>query len=284
MSKQDKRLILVTGANRGIGLCVVKKLLDHFPYENTILLMGCRDMEKGRNALEKLASPPHVHLIELDMGSIASIMKAVHYIKENYWNQIDILINNAAILEQPGTLERAREVFNTNYYGIKLLNEHLLPIMKDNGRIINVSSQIGPMILAQSSQVLQEKYTSKTLTDTELDQLVDEFIVATMSNTFEELGYHVESLPALYGVSKLALNALTYIQARDWSTTKRLTIVSVSPGFCATDMTQNQNTATARSPELGADSIMNAILISPENIVNGGFYRDGQLLPFISKS
>ncbi|CAF4529843.1 unnamed protein product, partial [Didymodactylos carnosus] len=109
------------------------------------------------------------------------------------------------------------------------------------------------MVLHETSKALQEKYTSSTLTTTELEHLVEDFISAVGTNSLEYLGYNVNMSFMIYGMSKAALNALTRIEAREWAGVKNLLVVSVTPGFCATDI--NQNASDARPAKLGADSI-----------------------------
>jgi NAD(P)-dependent dehydrogenase (short-subunit alcohol dehydrogenase family) len=280
-STKQQRVVLVTGANKGIGFYIVNKLLNESSYDDTVILLGSRDLKRGQDALIQLGSPSNVHLLLLDMSSTESITQAVSEIKEKYNGQLDVVINNAGLLIKELTVDAARTTFAINYYGVKFLNEQLFPIMNKDGRIVNVSSQLGPMVLHESSTVLQEKYTSTTLTIEELDYLVESFISAIETNTLEDLGYHGKSPNLIYGISKAALNALSQVEARKWSTTKNLLVVSVSPGFCATDMTQNAS--AARSPELGADSILHAINTPHNELQNGGFYRDGKQLPFISE-
>ena len=281
MSSIDQsRVILVTGANKGIGFCIVKKLATDSS-TNTIILLGSRDIKRGEDALVQLNSPPNVHVLQLDTSSKESIIHAIEEIKEKYGGQLDVVINNAGISTTEITVNAARELFKTNYYGIKMLNEYILPLMRQNGRIINVSSRVGTIILQEASKELQHKYTSSTLTIDQLDQLVEDFISSIETNTIEQLGYNPNSTFLIYGVTKTVLNSLTQIEARQWSNTKNLLIVSVTPGLCATDMTQNS--PNARSPELGADSILYAVNIDRDQLVNGGFYRDGQQLPLINE-
>jgi NAD(P)-dependent dehydrogenase (short-subunit alcohol dehydrogenase family) len=89
---------------------------------------------------------------------------------------------------------------------------------------------------------LQEQYTSPTLTIKQLDRLVEEFISGIESDTLDNLGYDPKTPALLYGLSKAALNALSQIEARQWSPTKHLLVLSIHPGHCATDMTRNAAT------------------------------------------
>lgn len=279
-SSTEVCVILVTGANKGIGFHVVKRLLQKSPNENNhIILLACRDLQRGEHALQELGFPKNVHLLQLDMSSTDSIQQAVKDIKDKYNGQLDVVINNAGIATEELTIDAARKVFAVNYYGIKFLNELLFPILRKDARIINVSSQVAAIQLNECSIVLQEKYTSSTLTIDELDELVNDFLVAVESNRLDDLGYHIKSHNPFYGISKAALNALTQIEVRQWSMEKNLLIVAVTPGFCATDMTQNS--ANARSPEYGADSILHAIFTPRDELENGGFYRDGVRLSLI---
>ena len=281
-SIEHQRVILVTGANRGIGFFVVKKLVEESSSTSTVILLGSRDLKRGHDALIQLNSPSNVHVLQLDMSSYESILQAIDQIKQKYGGQVDVVINNAGIRTSEITVNAAREIFNTNYYGAKLLNECIVPLMRHNGRIINVSSRVATRILEDASQSLQEKYTLPTLTVDQLDQLVEDFISAIETNTFEHLGYHPQSTDLVYGVSKAALNALTQIEAREWSSTKNLLVVSVTPGLCATDMSRHMS--RARSPELGANSVLYLVNTLRDELENGGFYRDGQRLPLINQS
>jgi carbonyl reductase 1 len=276
-----KRWILVTGANKGIGFWIVKKLAEESPPDSTTILLGSRDLKRGQDAFLQLNSPSNVHVIQLDTSSQESIIHAIDEIKEKYNGQLDVVINNAAISTTEITISTARELFKTNYYGIKILNECLFPLMRQNGRIVNVSSRTGTVILQESSRTLQEKYTSSTLTTDQLDQLVEDFITAIETNNVENLGYNLKSTFLVYGVTKASLNALTQIEARQWSNKKNLLVVSATPGLCSTDMTEN--TPKGRSPELGANSILYVVNAPRNELENGGFYRDGQQLPLINQ-
>ena len=281
-STAQRHVILVTGANRGIGFLVVKQLIAESKPNSTIILLGSRDPKRGHDALRQLNSPLNVHVLQLDTSSRESIARAIDEIKQFYGGELDIVINNAAISAAEITVNAARELFSTNYYGIKMLNEYLVPLMRRNGRIVNVSSRVGTIVLQEASQTLQEKYTSLTLNENQLDQLVEDFITAIETNSLENLGYNPKSHLLIYGVTKAALNALTQVEARQWSNVKNLLVISVTPGLCATDMTRD--IPNARPPELGANSILYVVNTSSNQLENGGFYRDGKRLPLIHKS
>jgi NAD(P)-dependent dehydrogenase (short-subunit alcohol dehydrogenase family) len=193
-STKQQRVILVTGANKGIGFEVVKKLIKGTSASNNdLILLGSRDLKRGQDAINQLGSPSNVHVIQLDTSSPDSIAHVTDEIKQKYGGKLDILINNAGITTSEATVDAAREVFATNYFGIKLLNEHLSPLIKENGRIINVASEVGAWASHEMSTDLQNKYKSSTLTPQQLDALVEDYISAIGSKNLGKLGYNEKS-------------------------------------------------------------------------------------------
>ncbi|CAF1279289.1 unnamed protein product [Adineta ricciae] len=274
---QQPRVILVTGSNKGIGFELVKSLSN----SNDMVLLGCRNPERGNDALIRLGSPPNVHCLQLDVSSEESIVQAKNEIEHKYGGQLDILVNNAACGDLELTVDSARKTFSVNYYGIKMLNEYLFPLIRKNGRIINVASACGSVVLSEASKYLQDQYSLSTLTTRQLNQLVEDFISSVGTNNIEQLGYNPQSLYLIYSVSKAAVIALTRIEARQWSSARGILVFSVCPGFCATDI--NQNAPGGRHPKLGAESILYLINTDENKLENGGFYRDGQQLAQIGR-
>jgi NAD(P)-dependent dehydrogenase (short-subunit alcohol dehydrogenase family) len=84
------------------------------------------------------------------------------------------------------------------------------------------------------------------------------------------LGYETKLPTTFYSFSKIAVNALTRIQARQWSGKKNITTYAVYPGFCDTDMTKHA--LGSRSPEIGADSILYVVHTPQNELENGTFY------------
>ena len=274
---KNQRVIFVTGANKGLGFEVVKKLVKESSSSNdTLILLGSRDLKRGEDAIKQLGSPSNVHLIQIDTSSPASIKQAADLIKQKYGGKLDVLVNNAGIASREVTVEVAKQVLDTNYYGIKITNEHFVPLMKENGRIVNVASEVGAWALHEMSNDLQNKFKSSSLTTEQLDKILEEFVSAIKSNSLEKLGYNTKSLFLIYGVSKAALIALTRVEARQWSKEKNLLVVSVCPGYCATDLNHHSG---PRDPQVGADSILYPVNASRNQLENGEFYQDGEKKP-----
>jgi NAD(P)-dependent dehydrogenase (short-subunit alcohol dehydrogenase family) len=139
-------IALVTGANKGIGLEVVRQLANH----------GWRVFLTGRSlaAARRAASPlgPSVTPVPLDITSQSSIEAAVSSISETV-SHLDVLINNAGILDHDeGSVfdlpaERLRRMLETNTIGALIVTQALVPLLRksQSGRIINVSSGAGQL-------------------------------------------------------------------------------------------------------------------------------------------
>ena len=274
-STKQERVIFISGANKGLGFLVVKKLLAASSTNNNdIILLGSRDLQRGQEALKQLGSPSNVHLLQVDTSSKESIAHATDEIKQKYGGQLDIIINNAGIASAATSLEKAREMLLTNYYGVKTVNEYLIPLLCNNGRIVNVASELGAWALNGASKDLQKKYTSPTLTVQQLDRLIEDYVSALESNTLDKIGYNSKMDLFNYGISKAALIILTRIQARQSGSDKKVFIYSVCPGYSATDI--NGHDPNARPAELGADSILYVVNTPNDQLENGAFYQDGK--------
>ncbi|WHY00490.1 oxidoreductase [Neobacillus sp. DY30] len=138
MSKKQK-VWFITGASRGIGLEIVKAVLDS----------GDIVVATVRNSVEllsdKLANPKNLSVVVMDVTNEQQTLKAVNETIEKY-GKIDILVNNAgygllAAVEESST-DEARKNFETNVFGLLNVTRAVLPYMRKerSGHVINISS------------------------------------------------------------------------------------------------------------------------------------------------
>ncbi|NWV32344.1 DHB2 dehydrogenase, partial [Grantiella picta] len=130
------RSLLVTGANRGIGLGLIQHFLK-MPKPPQWIFAGCRD-PKGQRAqeLQNLASKhPNIIVIRLEVANPASIKAAAAKVGEHLGGSgLNLLINNAGIAKlntlDTETLENMTEVYATNTVGPMLMGQAFLPLLK----------------------------------------------------------------------------------------------------------------------------------------------------------
>jgi NAD(P)-dependent dehydrogenase (short-subunit alcohol dehydrogenase family) len=149
MPNSEKRVALVTGANKGIGFEIARRLA----IEEITVLMGVRDERRGLKARDKFASLGlDVHFVLLDVTDPMSIQAAVGRIRDDF-KRLDILVNNAGILIDSHTGIRELSIailqntLETNTFGPLLLSQACIPLMIGNkyGRIVNMSSSMGSL-------------------------------------------------------------------------------------------------------------------------------------------
>ncbi len=141
------KLILITGANSGIGFEAAKILLS----KGAHVVMACRSPEKGNKALSELKAAfpqAQVELMQLDLASLDSVKAFADEFKKQY-SKLDILINNAGVMAPPfgKTADGFEMQFGTNHLGHFALTGYLLPLLEkaEAGRIVVVSSIVHRM-------------------------------------------------------------------------------------------------------------------------------------------
>jgi NAD(P)-dependent dehydrogenase (short-subunit alcohol dehydrogenase family) len=145
----EKRLALVTGGNKGIGLEVCRQLarLD------IQVILTARIKERGQTAVQQLAAEGlPVLFYQLDVTDQNSVRRLVKHLADEH-GRLDILVNNAAILIDRGMkiadvdIALIRQTMETNFYGPLRLCQMLVPLMARNqyGRIVNLSSTQGSL-------------------------------------------------------------------------------------------------------------------------------------------
>jgi len=146
------KVALVTGANAGMGLCVVKHLL----LCQAKVYLGYRSQEKADAAFDELRiggfldKGGSVHSFQVDLASLRDVKRAVDAFLEHE-EGLDILVNNAATLAQHTrevTEEGLPAPFAVTYFGTFFLTTLLLPLLKKTAsepsadvRIIFVTSE-----------------------------------------------------------------------------------------------------------------------------------------------
>ncbi|XP_014271722.1 retinol dehydrogenase 13 [Halyomorpha halys] len=138
----ENKVVIVTGANTGIGKETVRELAKR----KGKIIMACRNLqlcEKAREEIVLETNNKYVYCRKCDLSSQESIKKFVETFKKEE-NRLHILINNAGVMRCPPlkTKEGIEMQFGVNHIGHFLLTMMLLDVLKKSApsRIINVSS------------------------------------------------------------------------------------------------------------------------------------------------
>ena len=253
MNTIDRRVALITGANRGIGLQTAKDLGS----DGIILFIGARSVAKGKDAAKKMRRQGfEAETVHLDVTDPVTHEKAYDFFSRR-WGRLDILVNNAGVclerltanISDPTAGQQStfslgilRETFETNFFGTVALTQKLLPLIRraPAGRIVNVSSLMGSLSLqADPSSPI----------------------------------YHCNLFA--YNASKAALNSFTIHLAYELRDTS-IKVNSAHPGWVKTEM--GGENADLEVSEGGKTSAWLAAL--PEDGPTGGYFHLGQPLPW----
>ncbi|WP_319518974.1 SDR family oxidoreductase [uncultured Martelella sp.] len=234
----EQKTVLVTGANKGIGLEIARKLAA----AGMQVIIGARDDGRAQKAVDDLgAEGLVVRPVHIDIDDSETIAAAAAWIEEKH-GRLDVLVNNAGIFDfsdgPPDTaaISAVRRVMETNFIGTLAVTQAMLPLLRkaENGRIINISSSLGSLTL--NGDPTSPYYASQFIG---------------------------------YNASKAALNMLT-VQLHEALRGSRIVVNSVSPGFVKTDLTG----FGAMTPEEGARLPARFAL---EGAESGGFFEpDGK--------
>jgi len=241
-----KKIALITGANKGIGLETARQLGK----QDVTVLVGARGAGKGKAAVEKLRKEGiDAHAIEIDVTDPASIKSAADQVERDF-GRLDILINNAGVMlddkeKKPSeqSLDVWRKTFDANLFGLILTTQAFLPLLRrsEAGRIVNLSSILGS--ITYHAQPGSPIYESKSY--------------------------------AAYNVSKSAVNAYTVQLAYELKETN-IKVNAAHPGWVKTDM---GGAGATMELEGGAKTSVELATLGADG-PNGAYVHMGESLPW----
>lgn len=241
MDRMERTIALITGANKGIGYEVARRLGRH----GMTVLVGARDEARGSAAVEQLrAAGTRAELVPLDVNDSASIADASAQI-EHRFGRLDVLVNNAGVHVEPTqappsqvTSSILRTTYETNVFAVVDVINAMLPLLRrsDAGRIVNVSSTMGSMTLWSDADSANRRFYPLFLA---------------------------------YNSSKAALNAIT-VQYAVELLESGIKVNAASPGFVATDL--NDHRGILQLEDEPSVSAVVEMATLPADGPTGGFY------------
>jgi NAD(P)-dependent dehydrogenase (short-subunit alcohol dehydrogenase family) len=238
----EKKIALITGANKGIGFETARELGK----AGWTVLLGARNADLGRAAESKLrAEKLDAHFVELDVTKPQTVSAAAAKIQSEF-ARLDALVNNAGIVDKEdgrasaASVAGVERVMQTNFLGVVAVTQAMLPLLRKSqgSKIINVSSGLGSIARNANPQ---------------------------WDARWSLLGYCS---------SKAALSMFT-VQLAVELKKERITVNAVNPGYTATDINDNLGTQSVAE---GAAEIVRLTLL--ENGPTGGFSETAGPIPW----
>ncbi|TKX25691.1 hypothetical protein C1H76_2341 [Elsinoe australis] len=284
------RIAAVTGANKGIGLAIVRQLALQYPNSpfhsgSFLIYLTARSAERGAEAVKTINNDPQlkkakvlaqdggqttVKFKELDISNTMSIRNFVDSLQKDHPDGIDIIINNAGIAMEGFDANVVKTTLQTNYYGTLEANQTTLPLIKQGGRLVNVASMSGH--LNKYSDSVRNNFIKAADTGVpECTAMMETFKQAVADGKEKELGWP----SAAYAVSKAGEIASTKAIAKEQkSNGKNVLINACCPGFVNTDMTKGRGT---KSPDEGA---MTPVMLALHDIKGktGEFWQNEKII------
>jgi NAD(P)-dependent dehydrogenase (short-subunit alcohol dehydrogenase family) len=247
MSERTKKVALITGGNKGIGLETGRQLGKL----GITILVASRDLTRGEVAAAELKGEGiDARAVKLDVVSGADVTAAVAWVEKEY-GHLDILVNNAGVLldterskNRTSTTSQQilRDTFETNLFAVVAVTQAFLPLLRKSaaGRIVNLSSVLGSL---------------------------------TYHATPGSPVYDAKSFA--YDTSKAALNSFTIHLAHELKATK-IKVNSAHPGWVKTEM--GGEGAMMELTDGAKTSVELATL--PDDGPSGGYFHMGAILPW----
>ncbi|RXH57173.1 3-oxoacyl-[acyl-carrier protein] reductase [Granulicella sibirica] len=243
----ERKVALITGANRGIGLETARQLGQ----QNVIVIVAARTFDAAQQAAQTLTSENiEAYPVALDVNKEEDRKAAAKFVADKF-GHLDILVNNAGVGGEGGILHphtiattdaEFENVFRTNVLSVISVTRELLPLLKKSaaGRVVNVSSILGSLTL----------------------QAMPNSPIAPMK-------------AFAYNASKTALNQFTVHLAAELKDTK-IKVNSAHPGWVKTDL----GTLHAQLEIADGAKTSVELALTGEDGPNGKFIHDGKELPW----
>jgi NAD(P)-dependent dehydrogenase (short-subunit alcohol dehydrogenase family) len=182
------KTVFITGTSTGFGKLTATTLAS----AGYKVIAGMRGISgKNETVAKELRSLPNVEVVEIDVTDDSSVNNAFEKVLEKY-GRIDVLVNNAAVsgfgLLEAYSLDRIRQMFEVNFYGVIRTYQAVLPSMREHksGLIINITSGAS----AHTSPFMVPYFASKFGVESITEGLQDELKQFNIDNVSIQPGVY----------------------------------------------------------------------------------------------
>jgi NAD(P)-dependent dehydrogenase (short-subunit alcohol dehydrogenase family) len=239
MAIMNNKVVLITGANKGLGKEIGRQL-GALGY--TVVLAARNEQAGGAAVAELAATGCDAHTIRLEVTNPDDIANLVNFLEKEF-GKLDVLVNNAGIALEwdgnPTNSDKVRRTLEVNLVAPYAITEALVPLLSrsDDARVINQSSMLGSMGVAESMWEQMEG--------------------------FMKVGY---------STSKAGLNMLTLIQSKTLAV-NGIAVAAAHPGWVKTDL---GGQAAPMDVEEGAQTVVGLVTIPREQFPHGHLIHKGE--------
>jgi NAD(P)-dependent dehydrogenase (short-subunit alcohol dehydrogenase family) len=238
--------ILITGANKGIGLATARAILE--THKDATVLLAARDANRGKAAIASLSRDnadwaSRLEFLPLDVASDESVVAARDAVIDRYGGDpapLYGIVNNAGI---GVSTDDAGAVINVNTLGTRRVCEAFIPLLKIPGRVVNVSSASGPNFVSQCTPRWQAFFQDRAVEWPAIQALIED--VLARDGDLDALRILGLGEFSAYGFSKACVTLYTMLLARR---NPDLVINACTPGYIETDMTRPAAQARGAPP------------------------------------
>jgi len=243
MATKNGKVVLITGANKGLGKEIVRQL----GVLGYTVVLAARDEQAGAAAAAELvAAGCDALTVRLEVTNPDHIASLVSFL-ETTFGKLDVLVNNAGIaLEwdgKPTNTDKIRRTLEVNLIAPYAITEALVPLLSrsDDARIINQSSMLGSM--------------------------------GSTEGMWEQIGGF---MAVGYSTSKAGLDMLTLIQSKTLAS-KGIAVAAAHPGWVKTDLGSQ---AAPMEVDEGASTAIELVTIAREQFPHGQLCHKGERMPW----
>jgi len=243
MNNKNDKVVLITGANKGLG----KEIGRQLGLLGYTVVLTSRDQQAGNAAAAELvAAGCDAHVVCLEVTNSEDIINLVSYLDTTF-GKLDVLVNNAGIAIEwdgnPTNVDKIRRTLDVNLIAPYAITDSLVPLLSRSAdaRVINQSSMLGSIGAAENSW---------------------EHVARFMS-----VGY---------ATSKAGLDMLTLIQSKTLES-KGIAVAAAHPGWVKTDL------GTQAAPmEIGegASTVVDLVTIARDQFPHGQLVHKGKRMPW----